>query len=433
MPSDEEKKEAPALLQASFRDVAFHVTSTELTAGRRTVLHEYPQRDKPYVEDIGRASRKLTFTAFIVGDDYIKQAQTLLAAIEEPGPGKLVHPHFGEMQASLTAESTLSFTTERRIATIKLTAVESGDLEFPKETQDTTDAALEAADEVEKSAIQEFCDSIDLSCVSEWVDAALSGDLLDKLGIISSADLAAIFDKVDEISSLAQKGLSLISMDPKVFASNLMGALGLSRVASSARAWSRVAKQLKNLTKHEKMSSGTKALAKAKAEGTVLSDVQSAVMHNRAAVETLIRQSLIAQMVGVSALIGTKNDQLPPIEDDVVTSETLKETVTKSYDDLIEVRQELLEAIDAELLMTTNDDSYLALEKARVAVFEVLTEKANRRGRVYIVEPGEVLPALVHAYDYHDDAARDQEIVIRNAVEHEGFCSADSLKVMADE
>ena len=420
MPSDEEKKEAPALLQASFRDVAFHVTSTELTAGRRTVLHEYPQRDKPYVEDIGRASRKLTFTAFIVGDDYIKQAQKLLAAIEEPGPGKLVHPHFGEMQASLTAESTLSFTTERRIATIKLTAVESGDLEFPKETQDTTDAALEAADEVEKSAIQEFCDSIDLSCVSEWVDAALSGDLLDKLGIISSADLAAIFDKVDEISSLAQKGLSLISMDPKVFASNLMGALGLSRVASSARAWSRVAKQLKNLTKHEKMSSGTKALAKAKAEGTVLSDVQSAVMHNRAAVETLIRQSLIAQMVGVSALIGTKNDQLPPIEDDVVTSETLKETVT-------------LEAIDAELLMTTNDDSYLALEKARVAVFEVLTEKANRRGRVYIVEPGEVLPALVHAYDYHDDAARDQEIVIRNAVEHEGFCSADSLKVMADE
>lgn len=429
----ETQKEEKVLYEASFRGVPFHVTKIDLKVGRRTVTHEYPQRDKPYVEDIGRATRKLTFTAFVVGDDYIEQVEKLIKAVETEGPGTLVHPHLGEMKCCLEQVSTITFTDATRTATVVLNAVESGDLEFPAIGEDNTNKVLEAADEVEKSAIQEFCDSIDLSAVSEWGDAALSGDLLDKLGIISSADLAAIFDKVDEISSLAQKGLSLISMDPKVFASNLMGALGLSRVASSARAWSRVAKQLKNLTKHEKMSSGTKALAKAKAEGTVLSDVQSAVMHNRAAVETLIRQSLIAQMVGVSALIGTKNDQLPPIEDDVVTSETLKETVTKSYDDLIEVRQELLEAIDAELLMTTNDDSYLALEKARVAVFEVLTEKANRRGRVYIVEPGEVLPALVHAYDYHDDAARDQEIVIRNAVEHEGFCSADSLKVMADE
>ena len=47
------------LQKASFRGVPFEVTSASLTAGRRTVVHEYPQRDKPYVEDLGRASRKL--------------------------------------------------------------------------------------------------------------------------------------------------------------------------------------------------------------------------------------------------------------------------------------------------------------------------------------------------------------------------------------
>ena len=425
----EEKK----LYEASFRGVPFHVTKVDLKVGRRTVVHEYPQRDKPYVEDIGRATRRLSFTAFVVGDDYIQQAEKLIGAIETEGPGTLIHPHLGEMKCCLEQASTITFTDSSRTASVVLTAVESGELEFPKSGTDAVSKVLESADALEKSAIQQFCDSLDLSSVSEWVDAALSGDLLDKLGIISNADIATIFDKVDEISTLASKGLSLISGGPKVFATRLVGALGLSRFASSARAWSRVAKQLKNLTKHDKLREGTKELARVKADSTVLSSTQRAVLQNRAAVETLIRQTLIAQMVGVSAVVGTKTDQAMAVEDDVQTSESLKSTVSKSYDDIVQLRQDLLETLDEELLMTTSDDSYLELEKARVAVFEALTDRADDSSRLAVVVPGDVLPALVHAYDYHDDASRDQEIAIRNGVEHEGFCPADALRVMEDE
>ena len=425
----EEKK----LYEASFRGVPFHVTKVDLKVGRRTVVHEYPQRDKPYVEDIGRATRRLSFTAFVVGDDYIQQAEKLIGAIEAEGPGTLIHPHLGEMKCCLEQASTITFTDSSRTASVVLTAVESGELEFPKSGTDAVSKVLESADALEKSAIQQFCDSLDLSSVSEWVDAALSGDLLDKLGIISNADIATIFDKVDEISTLASKGLSLISGGPKVFATRLVGALGLSRFASSARAWSRVAKQLKNLTKHDKLREGTKALARAKADSTVLSSTQRAVLQNRAAVETLIRQTLIAQMVGVSAVVGTKTDRAMVVEDDVQTSESLKSTVSKSYDDIVQLRQDLLETLDEELLMTASDDSYLELEKARVAVFEALTDRADDSSRLAVVVPGDVLPALVHAYDYHDDASRDQEIAIRNGVEHEGFCPADALRVMEDE
>lgn len=425
----EEKK----LYEASFRGVPFHVTKVDLKVGRRTVVHEYPQRDKPYVEDIGRATRRLTFTAFVVGDDYIQQAEKLIGAIETEGPGTLIHPHLGEMKCCLEQASTITFTDSSRTASVVLTAIESGELEFPKSGTDAVSKVLESADALEKSAIQQFCDSLDLSSVSEWVDAALSGDLLDKLGIISNADIATIFDKVDEISTLASKGLSLISGGPKAFAIRLVGALGLSRFASSARAWSRVAKQLKNLTKHDKLREGTKALARAKADSTVLSSTQRAVLQNRAAVETLIRQTLIAQMVGVSAVVGTKTDQAMAVEDDVQTSESLKATVSKSYDDIVQLRQDLLETLDEELLMTTSDDSYLELEKARVAVFEALTDRADDSSRLVVVVPGDVLPALVHAYDYYDDASRDQEIAIRNGVEHEGFCPADALRVLEDE
>lgn len=424
-----EKEEKP-LYEASFRGVPFHVTKVDLKVGRRTVTHEYPQRDKPFVEDLGRATRKLTFTAFVVGDDYIEQIEKLIGAIEEPGAGTLVHPHLGEMKCSLEQVSTITFTDSTRTASVVLNAIEAGELEFPKTGSDTTEKALEAADELEQSAIQEFCDSLNLSVISEWVNAALSGDLLDKLGIISNSDLAAIFDTIDEISDIASSVISFFSGGPKAFASRLVGALGLSRFASSARAWSGVAKQLKNLSKHEKLREGTKALARADADGTVLSVAQRAVLQNRAAVETLIRQTLIAQMVGVCAVVGTKSDQALPVKDDVQTSDSLKSTVSKSYDELVQLRQDILEVIDEELLMTTSDVSYLALEKARVAVFEALTDRAEDSHRLVVVEPGEVLPALVHAYDFHDDANRDQEIAIRNGVEHEGFCSANTLKVI---
>lgn len=42
------------LQPASFRGVAFKVDGDDLQIGRRTVVHEYPGRDTPSVEDMGR-------------------------------------------------------------------------------------------------------------------------------------------------------------------------------------------------------------------------------------------------------------------------------------------------------------------------------------------------------------------------------------------
>lgn len=102
------------LLPASFRGVPFEVTSGSLRAGRRTVVHEYPQRDKPYVEDLGKATRQITIEAFVVGDDYIARGTALLAEIEKPGSGALIHPWLGEMTVTVTSVSELKFGNGRR-------------------------------------------------------------------------------------------------------------------------------------------------------------------------------------------------------------------------------------------------------------------------------------------------------------------------------
>ena len=371
------------LLPASFRGVPFEVTSGSLKAGRRTVVHEYPQRDKPYVEDLGKATRQITIEAFVVGDDYIARGTALLAEIEKPGSGALIHPWLGEMTVTVTSVSELKFDTGLGTAYLTFVATEAGDLEFPATGADTQSAALEAADGLELSAVSKFVDSIDLSIVSEYIDAALSGALLDVLGVVGSAEIAKAFGFATGVADLASKGLALISKDPKVFAQKLAGALGLSKWATTATAWSRVAKQLRNLASDEKLSSGTRAKIEADRDRLPLSDTQKAAMTNRAAVESLARQLLLAQVVGVSALIGTSKDTSAPGAMVTATaSPFVEQEPIQSYDDLIEVRNELLEVLDQELLMETDDEMYQAIERARTAVFEAVTERANAQSRL---------------------------------------------------
>ena len=43
-----------ALLPASFKNVEFHVESASEDNGRRIVVHEFPKKESPYAEDMGR-------------------------------------------------------------------------------------------------------------------------------------------------------------------------------------------------------------------------------------------------------------------------------------------------------------------------------------------------------------------------------------------
>jgi prophage DNA circulation protein len=92
---------------ASFRGVPFGVLDASDQRGRATVIHEFPLRDKVFVEDMGRARRTISLTAFVVGPGFEARRDALIAALEKPGPGTLVHPWLGTFQASLLAPATI--------------------------------------------------------------------------------------------------------------------------------------------------------------------------------------------------------------------------------------------------------------------------------------------------------------------------------------
>src|SRR5689334_1577526 len=91
------------LVGAAFRGVPFHVDTAERAGGRRTARHEYPFRDEPFVEDLGRKARAFPVEGYVVGPDYLVQRDALIAALEdERGPGTLAHPYYGNVSVVCT-------------------------------------------------------------------------------------------------------------------------------------------------------------------------------------------------------------------------------------------------------------------------------------------------------------------------------------------
>lgn len=115
------------LKQASFRGVFFQMESHEFETGRRTVKNEYPERDQPFIDDLGRKSREFTLSAFVSGRFVQEERDKLIDACEEKGSGLLIHPYYGTKEVSCTGCRVSESALETGIIYLELSFVESGE------------------------------------------------------------------------------------------------------------------------------------------------------------------------------------------------------------------------------------------------------------------------------------------------------------------
>ena len=69
--------------------------------GRRIAVHEYPYRDEVWPEDLGRGTRTLNFTGFLIATMSIASARPSSKPSSRRGTGELVHPSLGSVSAVL--------------------------------------------------------------------------------------------------------------------------------------------------------------------------------------------------------------------------------------------------------------------------------------------------------------------------------------------
>lgn len=397
------------LRPASFRGVAFLVEGSDFAGGRRIALHEYPQRDEPFAEDLGRGSRRYSISAVLIGDDYMTRRDALVAALETSGPGTLVDPYRGSLTVQVETFAVSELRDEGRMARIQMQFVEAGPLLYPSAATSTAGTVRGGAAGLLAAAQSAFA--------AAWSVAALPNAILGTaLAMVSQ--VAAVVSAVvglpgavlglaasltSKVSLLVHDGTDLAAAVGGLFADPEYpaGPLGADVPAYTAAAG---AARIRALLRAAQ-SAGTAAAAAAPRTPRGRQALQQQA--NADALGRLVRQTALAQAAVVAA-----------------------GTAWESYDDAAAVLDPLIAAIDAETVLAADDASYVALADLQAAVEQDRLRRALRLPRLVTVTPPQVLPALVLAYDRYEDATREADITARNRLRHPGFIPVAPLRLL---
>lgn len=138
---------------ASYKGVEFFVENASRGSGRRGVEWEFPKRDDPYFEDLGRRARVWSITGYVLGSDYKGKADALQRALESKGAGTLQHPTMRTMRVVC-----ILFTRHERkmvggYAEFEMQFAEAGAAMNGRGSEDTAAAVSDAAKQTSVNSI----------------------------------------------------------------------------------------------------------------------------------------------------------------------------------------------------------------------------------------------------------------------------------------
>lgn len=411
------------LLPGSIDGVEFLHKDTGGTFGRRTVTYEFPDRDEPFVEDLGRRARRFSLEAIVLEPDYFIKRDAIIEVIERGGVHTLVHPTRGELQVRIDGPVDMQErVSEAGSATFRFTFVEAGTPEEILRIPDTASRVGDAADRVNTELGANTKMSI-LDAIQDVIQAAINGienansalrrvrgKIAAKLNTIENLT-QAINSFENEISSLLNTPQALVNQFSGLVASilNLVNtAAGLSDAVPentipldfNRPEILREAFRSLNVfvVEEEEPPDNT---AQRRLEGT-----------NQDATEEMVRVSNIAE-----------------------TSRIMAGLALASADEATAIRDELAAAFEDLLDSTvTEDPLFEALQDLRTEIVNHLQRVAQELPAVSKTTPAATVPALVLAYNLYTDANRDLEIVDRNRIKNPGFLpGAVELEVLTSD
>lgn len=426
------------LRPASFREMPFVSLSAEGSFGRRNVVHRYPKRDKPWVEDMGRAERRFQVLGFLVGDDVVDQREALIKLIEKEDSGELIHPTYGRRTVSVMDFRVIERWDKGRYFELQFDFIESGDRVFPTAANGTTSLIASAAAALGLSAAADFAAralstlahgaavvNMAVGTALSWYTTAknLVGDarnlvhlvfnLPGAFGRFAGSATVPTFSKypgtstttastVDQAIVQAVQSRTAVSTASDALATAAAG-LDASSTDAYASAAQGVAASL--LAAAPSPSDGIRLLTALAdfypSSPTTSSTIGSAMATMQAASGDLFRRAAIAS-------VATAASKYQPT----------------SSDDAAAVRDAVTSLIDAEIEVAGNqgeDSTYGALRTLRAAVVQDLNKRGAGLASIATFTFKANLPALVIAQRLYRDASRADELVTQANPAHPAF------------
>lgn len=398
------RDQIPRNATATFRGVKFHTVDGDLGVGRRSVTHEYPQRDDAYVQDLGRRARTFTVEGYVVGANYLTERDALVAALEADGPGELVHPRYGTRYVAVQDVAHVKESArEGGIAHFSITFVETARNLLPNSTPDTTALVQDASESVETAAGNAFANTIDLSGPQALANDMLKAVSKDLQGLVkiatqvtSTASLAALMQQVNLITG----SLATLIRTPLSLVQSLQG-INQQLVVYANR-------PVAALAEYRAVFAGT---PRASTSSRANSTPARAVINDNARTDLQRRTALAQQARLLTAAIS----------DGAVTTAT----------QAVALRNALLVQVDTELETSDPDAATsLALTSLRTAVTRDVAARVELLRQTSTFHTMIEQPALLLAHRIYQDARRADELVARNAVRHPAFVPPGDIEVL---
>lgn len=431
---------------ASFRGVPFAVISAEGVFGRRQAIHEYPYRDTAWIEDLGRATRRLTIRGFLIqssglynAPDVMTQRDSLIAACEMPDAGTLVHPTLGEMTVSIP-ESGLRLNEgaeSGRVFEFTLTIIESGLRVF---------SVTSSADAV--SSIQSSWFGLASKSVATFI-ATVKGEIRSVTQTIRTLKSTAAF-WVNMVNSTTSEATNLGNVLRSTLGRDRYGRFNHGTVGGSVSGATASVSTQSDTTDlsalvDQRMAVSVEGRASLAAATDALTEAATVAAHANAvlAVVNAILASgastldLIRMMQELTAI---NDDTFRPNPGDSNTAAASYQLIIvlcagamvfaasqyqpESYDDAVDILTRVCDVVDGAALSaadTGNDEVYQSLMTLRESIVTLLQQTGANLSRVEIVNFNRSLPALNLANRLYQDARRGDALVKMAVPVHPAF------------
>ena len=402
------------LLPASFRGVGFWIDQAKTPVGRKGQLHEYPQRDLPYFEDLGQQARIHDVTAFIIGADCLEQRDKLLKALEA-GNGELVHPWLGRLQVKVGECDMTHTRQDGGLVTFTLKFYPDQPLPFPTATVSTQKVLLAKADTLLGSAVARFEQAMTLIKAARIGIANLRNSLTGVYEVIKE-QLKPLIEQYKQITELVKAVKEL----PKEVAAEFKGLLGdIKELKEFAKEGYRgviadVSQQLEAIRKADapKITTGKDTNAAAQAMADLVQDTML----------VKVAQWVASMPVASPAVKLSSTPSVAQQADQPVTRQEVPVT-----DEMKALQKAVGVAIDP-MLDKADPKHHQAINDVKEALLAHLKAVASSGVRQVTKSFQESLPALVVAYKQFADATRVTQVTQSNAMNHPGF-SPNDVKV----
>ena len=411
------------LLPASLGGAPFFTADArQLAIGRRTVLTEFPKRDTPARQDLGRRARRWSVTGFVLGPDYMQARDALMAVLESEGPYVFADPWLGEFPVILDGQVQVAESdAEGGLARFTFALVESGD-EGEVRTTPSTSAALGAASAAVLGAgAADLENDLDLSlgdALSAATDAVgtvtgAMGDALRKVeGTLGLAQAAELASALGDLKNAAQQLLNAPGALMAAINGIVAGILSLIKLADAA--------DVAEFPGGDKVVRVDTAIETTRALGEVETVTPPPYPGGPKKPEATAAEAAIGKALRVATVAGTAALFVDLSLDSTDTATSVLATVGGLVETLL-------------LDTTVSDALFAAVQDLKAALDKHLAGLASELPAMTTFTPTTSMPALLIAYYVHGDPRRDLEVVARNDVKDPNFVTGgEPLKVLLD-